>query len=98
MRNPYEEQDAYYDRAAAGRATLRELRQAVRAHALAHYEEGAWSYITETEIGEDGNLNEMIGKARTATGAIRNVKKRLGPLEDQVANARYEVEAGGGRW
>ena len=52
---------------------MKELIEAVRAHALKHYSEGGWDYVVEAWDDED--LAEFIGKARTPQGAIKAVGK-----------------------
>jgi len=48
--------------------TREELIQAVRDHALAHYNDGGWDVIVE--CWEDHDIDAYIGKARTTKGAI----------------------------
>ncbi len=61
------------------------LVEAVKAHALDHYEEGGWDYVVECFSDEE--IAEDIGRARTVEGAIKKVKwhaNLLGERRDEV--------------
>jgi len=66
---------------------MKALVDAVKAHALKHYEKGGWDYIVETMDDED--IAEEIGKATTERGAIAKV----GTLADLLGDRRAEVVA-----
>lgn len=55
--------------------TKTEMIQAVRAHAMQGYDQG-WDVVVEAY--DDSDILKAIGAARTATGAIAAVAKRLG--------------------
>lgn len=62
-----------------------QLIEAVRAHALKHYESG-WDVLVECY--DDGDILEVVGRCRSADSAIRTMAKRLGV---EVAAAGYVV-------
>jgi len=62
---------------------------AVRAHAYLNYEKGGWDYICECYSDED--IAEIIGKARTAKGAIRKVAAAIRPRADYRDEVRSEI-------
>ena len=53
----------------------------VRRHALNNYETGGWDYVVEAWT--DADIERVIGKAKTAKGAISAVGKRLRALDDR---------------
>lgn len=57
-----------------------DLVAAVRDHALAHYEQGGWDYVVEAYT--DADILEAIGGARTPAGAIRNVGRQVGIINE----------------
>jgi len=63
-----------------------ELIAAVREHALANYEQG-WDVVVEA--WEDDEIATVIGKARTANGAIKRMAKAIEPYNER----RQEIEA-----
>jgi hypothetical protein len=65
--------------------TTQPLIDAVKAHALAHYQDGGWDVIVETY--DDGMIAEQIGKARTPAGAIR----KFAPLVDVWADRQADA-------
>lgn len=65
---------------------MKELIEAVRAHALKHYEDGGWDYVVEAWDDED--LAEFIGKARTPAGAIKAVGKIVKMRYDYAEDIR----------
>ena len=58
----------------------------VRAHALAHYNDGGWDVIVE--CWEDSDIAETIGKARTFKGALAKVASIVSIYDDCQADAR----------
>lgn len=62
-----------------------QLIQAVRQHAIKHYEAG-WDVVVECY--EDGDILEVVGRCRSEAAAIRTMAKRLGV---EVAAAGYVV-------
>ena len=64
-----------------------ELIAAVKAHAIAHYEENGWDIVVECY--DDAQIAEIIGGCRTAKGAIRAVKQHIAP----VAGYRADIQA-----
>jgi len=66
-----------------------QLIQAVKDHALKHYNEGGWDYIVECYSDED--IAREIGKARTPKGAIRKVAEWAKLHGDQRAEIRAEI-------
>lgn len=61
------------------------LIQAVKDHALAHYNDGGWDVIVE--CWEDEQIGEAIGKATTVTGAIKKIKGIVSVYADYQADA-----------
>lgn len=59
--------------------------QAVRQHAIKHYNEG-WDYVVEA--WDDGDILEVVGLCLTEGGAIKAMAKRLGV---KAAPAGYVV-------
>jgi hypothetical protein len=53
--------------------TTKEMVDAVKAHAVEHYEEDGWDYLVECYSNEE--VEELIGKCRTVSGAIKKVAK-----------------------
>ncbi len=64
-----------------------ELIEAVKRHAMKHYNKGAWDTIIEAHTDEE--IAALIGKASTARGAIWKVGKALAPY----ASKRADIEA-----
>lgn len=62
-----------------------ELIAAVKAHALAHYNDGGWDVIVECY--EDEQIAEVIGDSRTVHGALRNFASIIDVLADREADA-----------
>ncbi len=62
---------------------------AVRAHAYLNYEKGGWDYVCECYSDED--IEEIIGKARTAKGAIKKVRADIKPRADYREEVRAEI-------
>ncbi len=65
--------------------SMKVLVEAVKAHALDHYEEGGWDYVVE--CFSDDEIAEDIGQARTVEGAIKKVKwhaNLLGERRDEI--------------
>lgn len=60
---------------------------AVKAHALAHYEEDGWDFVVECY--EDADILEAIGNAETEAAAIEAVKRGCS-LQDE---RRREVQS-----
>lgn len=52
---------------------LRHLIDAVRAHAVANYDTGAWDVVVEAY--SDSELAAVVGRCQTAAGAVRKVAK-----------------------
>jgi hypothetical protein len=76
--------------------------QEVRDYATANYGKGGMDYLVECWSDED--IAEAIGKAKSAKGAIANVKKALAPLAERRDEVRAEadwsepVTVGAGIW
>jgi hypothetical protein len=68
-------------------ATMKEMVEAVKAHAVEHYEEDGWDYLVECY--SDGEVEELIGKARTIAGAI----KKVGKVMKDKGDYRAEIQA-----
>lgn len=71
--------------------TTQDLINAVKAHALANYENDGWDFVVETQ--EDSDLAKIIGDAKTAEEAIARVGadfKILADYRDDI------IGAGGG--
>lgn len=70
------------------------LAQAVQAHASQNYNTGGWDILVECYTLE--GVAELIGKARTAKGAIKKAAQTLGVIagvrEDRQAEADYQIE------
>jgi hypothetical protein len=71
------------------RADMKVLVDAVRAHAMKHYERGGWDYVVE--CWEDKDIAAEIGGATTEGGAIRKVGKVAKVLGDYRAEVRAEI-------
>ena len=54
------------------------LVEAVRAHALDHYEEAGWDYVVE--CWADDEIEEVVGRCKSPEGAIRKMKAEIKPL------------------
>jgi hypothetical protein len=63
-----------------------DLVEAVKAHALAHYNDGGWDVIVE--CFDDAQIRTEIGRARTVEGAIRKMRPLVAIWADQQADAR----------
>ena len=64
---------------------MKDMVDAVKAHAVAHYEEGGWDYLVECY--SDAEVAELIGRARTVAGAIKKVAKIMkikGDYRDEI--------------
>jgi len=66
--------------------TTEELVAAVKAHALAHYEDGGWDVIVE--CWEDEDIVRQIGQARTLRGALSKLSPFVDVMSDRQADAR----------
>lgn len=66
--------------------TKDKLVQAVRDHALEHYEDGGWDVIIECYSDEE--IAEEIGKARTPKGAIAKFAIPVSIWAEREADAR----------
>jgi hypothetical protein len=62
------------------------LVEQVKAHALAHYEDGGWDVIVE--CWEDEDIARQIGGARTLTGALAKLAPFVDVMADRQADAR----------
>jgi hypothetical protein len=63
-----------------------ELIAQIKAHALAHYEDGGWDVIVECWSDED--IAETIGKATTLRGALKKIRDIVSVYDDRQADAR----------
>lgn len=70
---------------------VRDLIAAVRAHAIEHYDTGAWDIIVEAY--SDSELAGTVGKCRTAAGAIAKVGKIVGQYAGRRAPHDAEIAA-----
>jgi len=68
-------------------ATMKEMVEAVKAHAVDHYEEDGWDYLVECY--SDAEVEEMLGKCRTVAGAI----KKVGYFMKEKGDYRAEIQA-----
>lgn len=66
--------------------TTPELIAAVKAHAIAHYNDGGWDVIVE--CWEDADIANAIGGARTLAGALRKLAPFIDVVSDRQADAR----------
>lgn len=66
-----------------------QLINAVRAHALANYNQDGWDYLVE--CWSDGDILECLGDVTTVTQAIDIIKQEL----EVLAEMRDEVRAAG---
>jgi hypothetical protein len=66
---------------------MEKLVEAVRQHALAHYEEGGWDLVIE--CWERAEIAKEIAAAKDEAHAIRIMRKRIKPLADY----RADIEA-----
>ena len=60
--------------------TTQELVQAVREHALEHYEEGGWDILVECY--EDADIEAIIGDASTEAEAVARLARVLRTSDD----------------
>jgi len=60
---------------------MAELIEAVRKHALEHYNEDGWDFVVEAMDDED--LADYIGNAYKEAGAIRRLHKIAKDLDDR---------------
>lgn len=67
--------------------TLREMVDAVKGYALAHYEEGAWDTVVETM--DDWAIAEVVKYCSSKMGAVSKVAKEIAPY----GAYRKEIEA-----
>lgn len=70
---------------------MTDLIREIRAHALAHYNDGGWDVIVEA--WEDKDIADAIGKARTLAGALRKLQPVIGVYAERQADA--VISAGG---
>lgn len=70
---------------------VRNLIKAVREHAVANYNTGAWDIIVEAY--SDSELAETVGKCRTAAGAIAKVAKVVELFTERRAPHDAEIAA-----
>lgn len=68
-------------------ATKKEMVEAVKAHALVHYETGGWDYLVECY--EDSEVAELIEGASTIADAIKLAAEVMETLDDR----RRDIEA-----
>jgi hypothetical protein len=68
-----------------------ELVNAVKKHAVEHYNEGGWDVVVECY--EDADIDRAIADATTVDGAIRNVARTVGIFDERRSEA---VSLGGG--
>lgn len=61
------------------------LIDAVKAHALANYEEGGWDVVVECYSDED--IDTVIAGARTVAGALRKFSAIIDVYADRQADA-----------
>lgn len=66
--------------------TLDALVEAVKAHALAHYEEGGWDVVVE--CWDDAQIAEHVKGTRTVTGAVGRFEGVVSVWADRQADAR----------
>jgi len=64
---------------------INDLVAAVKAHALAHYEDGGWDVVVETY--DDAEIAKVISKARTVRGAIANFADVVDVYAEREADA-----------
>lgn len=64
-----------------------DLVDAVRAHAIQHYNEDGWDYIVE--CWEDWEILEVVRGCKKESQAIRKVRKQIKALADH----RSEIQA-----
>ncbi len=67
-----------------------QLVQAVKDHAIEHYEDGGWDVIVECY--DDATVDEMIGACRTEAGAINKawiVVKALKSNQSEIAATAF---------
>ena len=65
--------------------TKAELVEAVKAHALAHYNDGGWDVIVECYT--DAEIADQIGGARTVKGALAKFRDGVSIWADRQADA-----------
>ena len=65
---------------------LTELVAAVRAHALAHYNDGGWDVIVE--CWSDADITEFVDNAQTFDGTIAAIARMVSIYADREADAR----------
>ena len=68
---------------------MQDLVNAVKAHALANYEQDGWDYVIECY--SDADIAEIIKTARTPAGAIRMVRAAIKPAADYRSEIQNEA-------
>jgi len=61
---------------------------AIKAHAIAHYEQDGWDYVVECY--DDAQIADIIKTARTEKGAIRMMRAQVKPRADYRADIQGE--------
>jgi len=68
---------------------MSDFTNAVRQHAIAHYEQDGWDYIVECY--DDAQIADIIKTARTEKGAIRMMRAHIKPRADYRADIQAEA-------
>ena len=66
-----------------------DLVDAVRAHALDHYNEDGWDYVVE--CWEDYEILSIVRGSKSESQAIRKVRKQVKVLSDYRDEVRAEI-------
>jgi len=71
------------------KVTDQDLVDAVRAHAIEHYNEDGWDHICES--WEDWEILAVVKGSKKESQAIRKVKKQVRVLSDHRSEIQAEV-------
>tara|TARA_R110000868_G_scaffold312251_1_gene573139 strand:+ start:213 stop:422 length:210 start_codon:yes stop_codon:yes gene_type:complete len=67
---------------------MNDFTNAVKQHALSHYEIEGWDYVVECY--DDAQIADIIKTARTEKGAIRMMRAQVKPRADYRADIQGE--------
>ena len=62
---------------------------AIKAHAIAHYEQDGWDYVVECY--DDAQIADIIKNCRTEKGAINTMRAHLKPRADYRREIQNEA-------
>ena len=71
------------------KVTDQDLVDAVRAHAIEHYNEDGWDFVVES--WEDWEILAVVKGSKKESQAIRKVRKQIRALSDHRSEIQAEV-------